>query len=136
MDLYPGVLAAAAGVRTVRKSRVQPGQVLAGRAGLAGDGRGERPARRAGGVELHPFGVYVEFHADPRTAADQRHGHRQAGLADMLAAYMSSPEAFSPRALRATYSTWPMVPPHRHHLSVSGVRWPFQTSGHRFCRTL
>ena len=56
------------------------GQVLAGWTVLAGYLGGERAAGLARGIQLDPFGVYVEFHRDPRAVADQhpcqvrRHG--------------------------------------------------------------
>ena len=54
----------------------------------------------------------------------------------MLAAYISSPAAFSPSAERATYSACPSVPPQRHHKADSAVGLPPATSAQRFCLTL
>ena len=54
----------------------------------------------------------------------------------MLAAYIRSPEASWPRALRATYSPPPRVAPHRPQSAAAGVGRPCSTSSCRFCRTL
>ena len=111
------------------------GEVLSGRADLAGDGSAQRAARGSGHGELDPFRVDVDSMAT-RAPLRASATARSSGVVDMLAAYMRSPKASWPRALRATNSAWPMVPPDRHHLAASAVGWPLFTRSHRFCRTL
>src|SRR5215472_11432922 len=66
--------AASAGRQDGNEVARPAGEVLGGRADLAGDGGLERAARGAGDGELDPFGVDVEFHGEPRAAAGQRYG--------------------------------------------------------------